>query len=94
MVSLDYKLSDTEKRDLISCCVIKGNSEYRLTEISNLPYGYVFYFKDKSGYGNALVVNIYENKGKGDIDVLPQCKFAEKVKSSIEEYFNNHKEFK
>ncbi len=94
MGSLDYKLSDMEKNDLVSCCVIKGNSEYRLNGISNLPYGYMFCFKDKLGYGNAFVVNIYENNGRREADVLPKCTFAEKIKSAVDEYLNKDKEFK
>jgi hypothetical protein len=92
MNSIDYKLSDAEKKDLISKCSIKGSSTYSLAEITPLPYGYLFCFKDKQGYGNAFAVNI-SNNGK-DVEVAPSCNFAAKLECFLKEYFQKHKEFK
>jgi hypothetical protein len=89
MNSLDYKLSDIEKKDLISCCIIKGSNTRRLYEISPLPYGYMFCFKDNQGYSNSFVVNIMD-KCK-IIDVLPKCDFTEKLEYFLTEYFKKHK---
>jgi hypothetical protein len=88
MNSIDYKLSDVEKRDLISCCSILGSDVYNLNEISSLPYGYMFCFKKNGGYGSAFVVNIAQEKTKKTVDVLPDCKFAGRLREFLENYFN------
>ncbi|MFH0831870.1 MAG: hypothetical protein V1886_03325 [archaeon] len=85
MVSLDYIISNAEKNDLISSCVITGSQQYHLSEISKLPYGYLFYFRNSDGHGSSFAVNIDNNK----IEVLPDCGFASKVQSFLEEYFRN-----
>ena len=88
MSSLDYKLADAEKRDLISSCSIKGERNFTLKEISSLPYGYMLLFQDKEGHCSGMIANIYANNGKKVADVLPDCGFAARVKGFIEDYLN------
>ncbi len=92
MSSLDYKLSEIERKDLISCCSVFGSRQkYKLNEISPLPYGYLFYFKGNDGHGSSLVVNITDNGICRIIDALPKCDFAEKLEYFLNEYFKKHK---
>ena len=85
MESLDYIISNAEKNDLISICIIHGSQQYHLAEISKLPYGYLFYFKIAEGHGNSFVVNIEDDR----VEVLPACGFAAKVRDFLENYFKN-----
>jgi|GEM_PF-4136644 hypothetical protein len=92
MNSLDYKLSEPERKDLISCCSVSGSRQsYKLNEISPLPYGHLFYFRGNDGYGNSFVVNITDNGNGKVIDVLPKCDFAENVEYFLDKYFKKHK---
>lgn len=89
MSSLDYKLSEMERKDLISCCAIAGSRQkYKIGEISPLPYGYLFYFKSNKGQGYSFVVNIRNTGNKKEADVLPACNLSEKIKKSIETLLN------
>lgn len=96
MDSIDYKLSDVEKKDLISDCTIHGIEQYNLDNISPLPYGYMFCFKDKEGFGNVFIVNLYKTyKDKSiEVEVLPECGFGNRLQKFLEGYFKKHKEFK
>jgi len=92
MSSLDYKLSESERKDLISCCSIAGSRQhYKLSEISSLPYGHLFYFKGNDGYGSSFVVNITNNGSCRIIDALPKCDFTEKLEYFLNEYLEKHK---
>lgn len=88
MVSLDYKLCDAEKNDLINCCTLTGSCRYKLDEISNLPYGYLMYFKAKDGTGYSFVVNICDNGDGKEVNVLPECNLAGEIKKSLETLLN------
>ncbi len=91
MDSIAYKLSEAERKDLISCCSIKGSSTYKLEGISPLPWGYLFCFGEKSGCGSAFVVNIHEKNKSKEIRVLPECGFGDRLKEFLTDYFKNQK---
>lgn len=87
-MSIDYKLSDAECKDLCNCKIKHNGNEYSIEKISYLPWGHLVSLKDNGTHRGSIILWVTDTEKGRKIETAPLGNsLAERFREKVVDYF-------